>query len=62
MSHLSSGASHSQIATVFTKVDLLNTQPWVITVRVKTANLGNMYTDNLSTISAELVIFIYARI
>lgn len=40
-SHLSSSTSHSQITTVFTKMDLLNAKPRVITVRVKTANLDN---------------------
>lgn len=42
--HLSSSASHSQIATVFTQVDLLNTQARVITVGVEAANLGNVDT------------------
>lgn len=54
-SHLSSSASHSQIATIFTQVDLLNTQPWVIAVRVETANLANVHTDKLNTISADFV-------
>lgn len=40
-SYLSSCASHRQIAAVFTEVDLLNAQPRVITVRVKTANLND---------------------
>lgn len=40
-SHLSSCASYNQITTVFTEVDLLNAEPRVVTVRVKTANLDN---------------------
>lgn len=40
-SYLSSCASHRQIAAVFTEVDLLNAQPRVITVRVKTADLND---------------------
>lgn len=39
--HLSSCASNDQISAVFTEVDLLNAEPRVVTVRVKTANLHN---------------------
>lgn len=45
--HLSSSTSHRQVPTVFTEVDFLNAQPWVITVWVKTANLDNRYISNL---------------
>ena len=49
--YLSSSASHCQIPTVFTEVDLLDAQPWVITVWVKGTNLDNRYTRILMTTS-----------
>lgn len=45
--HLSSSTSHRQVPAVFTEVDLLNAQSWVIAVWVKTANLDNGHISNL---------------
>lgn len=37
--YLSCSSCHSQVTTVFTKMNLLNSKPWVITVGVKAAHL-----------------------
>ena len=55
-SHLSSCASHSQIAAVFTEVDLLNAQPRVVAVGVETADLdNNRYNSNLVMTSSGFI-------
>lgn len=39
--YLSSSASHHQLVAVFAKTNLLDAEPGVVAVRVKTANLHN---------------------